>query len=326
MVGCGDIGALLESEPNRPKPATHAGALSSYSKTQLVALVDTDQKKLRAAGKLFPGARLYSSLEECLAEETPDIAAIAAPPDSHLALVTQCARSGVRMIICEKPVAYSLAHARAIAKIVREKKVAFVLNYQRRFFPVFESLRSDIRAGKLGTIEQVTCYYSNGVLNNGGHAIDSLNFLLGDKIASVLALENKHNRAAPAGDLNIDALLETQKGARIALQSLDQSKWGMHEFRIYGTKSAAVIGDYGYSLQKMLPVPGPFARVKTLESGDKITKQESMVAGALEHLIYCHERGAASQSDAESGQETLKILDAILESAEKKAMVTVRYK
>lgn len=318
VVGCGAIGALLEADLKRPKPATHAGAFHVNKKTELVALVDSNQEQVQSALKLFPSARGYSDIDECLKKEAPDIVAVATRESAHLAIIKTCVQAGIRIIICEKPLAVTLAEAEIIGRIVEENNVTFVLNYQRRFFPIFKEVRDEIRAGKLGRIQQVTCYYSNGLYNNGGHTIDALSYLLGEKVVSVLGIENVKNTTHPPGDKNIDGIMVTEGGVVIMLQSLDQQKYGIHDFRIYGEKGAVVITDYGYRVLWITPQSSVFGGVSQLAPAP--TKQKvkkiSMVQGTLQHALESFEKKSVSESNSVTGIMDMQILEALSQSAQ----------
>ena len=317
VVGCGQVGVLYETEPKRPKPASHAGAVMANKKTELVALVDTNAKNLATAQRLFPGAAGYASLAECLKEERPDIAIIATPPSVRLAAIRECARSSVPMVICEKPLAESAAEAKRMQALVAKSGMMFVLNYQRRFSPLYARLRADIKKGKLGRIQQVTGYYSNGLYSNGGHAIDALLYLLGDEIISAIGSKNNANKTHPAGDINIDALLMTKKGTPIVLQSFDQKEYGIHDLRLYGTKGSAVLTDYGVTLVKTPARPSRFVGIKQLDTAREHSVHAPLSAtkDVLAHSIKCYEKHRLPASSVKNGLLVVRILDAIAASA-----------
>jgi predicted dehydrogenase len=283
------------------------------SRAQLTALVDPNGKNLTAAEKLFPNVAHYASLARCLRTEQPDIVVIATPPSARRSLIMQCVKAGVRILVCEKPIARSLTEAQAIEKVVKVAKVTLVLNYQRRFSPLFARARARIAAGKLGRIQQVTCYYSNGLYNNGGHIIDTLLYLLDDDVVSVVALQNNHNRTYPAGDENIDALLTTRKGTVVALQSFDQRSYGTHELRIYGTEGSAILADYGLELMEYQARPSRFVGVRLLDAARaRVTHAPlSATRGALAEAIQCHEQHRAPRSGAHNGILVTRTLEAI---------------
>lgn len=325
VLGCGNIGALLEADPMRPKPATHAGAFMRNPQTALVALVDSDAKNLAAALQLFPKAKGYASVAQCLAEMQPDIVAIATPPATHKALIDFCGKSGVRAIICEKPLSYSASEAKAIERLVKKYGMLLVVNYQRRFFPLFVKAKAAVQTC-LGKVEQVTCYYSNGVTNNGSHILDALDFLLEDPAVSVMAKVAAHNRTCPKGDVNIDALITLRSGATVALLSIDQAFWGINDIKIYGSKGEVLLSDYGYSLTETPVGTSVFGGVNQLlmHKAKKAHSKESMVNGVLNHVLACLSKktkpkaGTAGQSIA-----TLTVLDALLKSAQTKKSVNL---
>lgn len=317
IIGCGKIGALFEVEQKREKPASHAGAVVANKKTELVAFVDTNAKNLAAARKLFPYTVGYRSLAECLAAERPDIAIIATPVSARSAPLKECARFRVPIVISEKPLAKTLAEGKRMESLVAKSGMTFVLNYHRRFSPLFARARAAIAQGKLGTIQQVTCYYSNGLYNNGGHTLDALQFILGDTPIFVVAENNSKNKTFPEGDANVDALLKTKKGTTMVLQSLDQKEYGIHDFHVYGTKGSIDITDYGMTLSETPSGASRFAGIRQLDSSRARAMHVPLSAtkGVLAHAIECYEKRRISLSSARSGVAVLRVLEAIAKSA-----------
>jgi len=315
IIGCGKVGVLYEGEKNRPKPASHAGLITLDPHTELVALVDSSSAALRKAGKLFSKAKTYTSVRECLKIECPDIVVIATPTKVRLELVRLCIQNGVKAIICEKPLASTSREAAAIAHLVKKSGIVFILNYPRRFAPLFARARKDIASGKLGKIQQVTCYYSNGLYNNGGHTIDALLYLLGEPMTVRCASVNK-NAMHPEDDPCVDALLETKSGTRIALQSLDQKAYGIFDIRVLGTRGERVFTEYSSKLLETSARASSFkevqqldrahARVLTGPEGDPLTE-------ALRALA-----GKGKSDGAEQGLAVMRILDSLHHATKKK--------
>ena len=217
------------------------------------------------------------------------------------------------MVVCEKPIAHSLKEAQEIKKLVSVSKTIFVLNYQRRFSKLFATIQRDIAAGKLGSIQQVSCYYSNGLYNNGGHIIDALLFLLADEMVSVIGLTNEKNGTHHAGDSNVDGLLETKRGTRITLQSLDNAKYGILDIHLFGEKGDVLISDYGQSAVMRSARASVFANVSQLDSKAVRAMSEplSATSGALVHAIDCYEQKKVPLSGIESGVRVMQVLEDI---------------
>lgn len=315
VIGCGRVGALYEADPKRPKPASHAGSIAAHPETELVALVDTNAAALAKAGKLFPKARCYRSVQQCLAKEKPDIVAIATPPNARLSILKECIKHGVRAVVCEKPLANSVKEAREIARVAKKSSIVFVLNYPRRLASLFARVRREIASGALGQIQHVTCYYSNGLYNNGGHAVDTLLFLLGEGMEVRWAGVNK-SAVHPPGDPCVDAVLETKRGTRIVLQSADQSAYGIFDIRVLGTKGERVFTDYSATLIETPVRASLFKEVRQLDRAHarvRKGKEGSALTQALKAL------GGRKRTDgAEQGLAVMRILDTIRHAAKKK--------
>ena len=108
IIGCGNIGALLERDERRPRPRTHASTLITNPKTELSAFVDTSEENLKKAGVLFPDVPAYTDLQKCLAEKKPEITIVATSPVSHAPIIEVCADAKVPILIGEKPIAHSI--------------------------------------------------------------------------------------------------------------------------------------------------------------------------------------------------------------------------
>lgn len=315
IIGCGKVGVLYESEAHRPKPASHAGYVVTNPRTSLVAFVDTSLPALKKASKLFPKVSTYIAVRDCLKIEHPDIVIIATPPSARLALVRECIRYGVKAIICEKPMASSTVEATAIARAVKKSGIIFVLNYPRRFAPLFLRVRRAIKSGTLGRVQQVTCYYSNGLYNNGGHLIDALMFLFGETLSVVWARRVTRG-AHPTGDPCVDAILETAQGVQIHLQSVDQNAYGIFDIRVLGTRGERVLTDYSSTLIEISAKASSFKEVRQLDRAGARIVQGREGSALSEALVALGRR--RSSDGAEQGLIVMRILDAIHHEAKKK--------
>jgi predicted dehydrogenase len=315
VVGCGRIGASFEFEPGRPKPASHAAAFQHNKRTQLLAVVDADEKLAKVAAAYYR-VPYYTSAEECFKELTPDLVAIATPPSAHEAVVKLALKYGVRGIVCEKPLADSEKSGKAILSAIKNSSTVLVVNHQRRFFPLFKKLKQDIASGKFGRVQQVTCYYNNGLYNNGTHTIDALRFLLGSECSWVMGSRNESNTTAPHEDSNVDGLLGFKSGTVAALQSLDVKSIGIHDFHLLCDKGEVSITKYGYRFERRpIKKSAEFKGVQEIASTGSVAQEvRSMLAGTTQHLVDCIE-GKTSDSDAAEGLETMRVLDALMKSA-----------
>ena len=71
-----------------------------------------------------------------------------------------------------------------------EKKVPLFVNYMRRVEPGVLEVRRRIQKGEIETPLKGTCYYSKGLINNGSHFLNLMEFWLGDVVDTVLLGKN----------------------------------------------------------------------------------------------------------------------------------------
>ena len=89
VIGCGRIGGMLEDDPFRQHPCTHAGALKGNPSIDIVAACDTDPERLEAFGRIWGAGRLYSGYAELLEKEKDlDIVSVCTWTESHCKITT----------------------------------------------------------------------------------------------------------------------------------------------------------------------------------------------------------------------------------------------
>jgi predicted dehydrogenase len=184
VIGCGAVAEQC-----------HLPALAARVGRDDIWLVDPDAGRRARLAKRFGRARQTAAT---LAElgATPEAAIVAVPNDLHAAVAAELLDAGVP-VLCEKPLAATLAQAEGLA--ARTGPLLAVANV-RRFFPSVRFLRELLEAEHLGKplrfeLEEgsphgwssASAYWldrrraGGGVLVDiGSHALDLVRFWLGD--------------------------------------------------------------------------------------------------------------------------------------------------
>ncbi len=205
VAGLGRIGSLLEDDRLREKPATHAGAIARNRDCVLVGGCDPDPARREAFARRWRCGRVFADVDALLADCRPDVLHVASPPDTHLAIVEAAARAGVRVIVCEKPLAERLDEARSIARIERDGPVRILTNHERRYSRDYLAARRIVAEGRYGPLLSIASRLHLGrtrtaadiLLFDGTHLVDIIAFVSG----SVLALRGAAlERVSEAGD------------------------------------------------------------------------------------------------------------------------------
>jgi predicted dehydrogenase len=231
IIGCGNIAGGFDSNIKPSDwPLTHAGAYVSNKKFHIVACCDPDiekRTKFQSDWKVPLSTSSPNELE--FGEGEVDVVSICSPTAFHAESIRSVLRWKPRLIFCEKPIASNLHDARSLTAICRDAGVELVVNYSRRWDPDVCRLKSDIAAGKWGAVHSITGLYNKGVLNNGGHLIDLVQFLFGS--LTVLA-SGRGGADYWEHDPSIACLLETEDGVPVTLNIGDAKNYSLFELEI----------------------------------------------------------------------------------------------
>ncbi|SIP97870.1 Predicted dehydrogenase [Alkalispirochaeta americana] len=189
IVGTGRIASLLEEDPLREKPCTHAGALVATGRCAIVGGMDRDEERRRLFSRRW-GAPVFSDALEMIRTTAPEILVVATHPDTHEMYVAMAAREGIPLVVCEKPLAHTMASARRIARIEKQGGLKILVNHERRFSRDYELVRQAMRSHALGSLLGITAtlYFGKNkphhrVLHHDGtHLIDAIHYLTDDTL------------------------------------------------------------------------------------------------------------------------------------------------
>ncbi len=316
VIGTGRIGMLLESDPKRLKPATHFGMWKAHPEVDLVAVCDSDPEKFKIAKAILPGIKTYSTAEELLKKEKPDIVSVATWKDTHYEMTKLALECGVPAIVCEKPIAEEYEHAKEVVQMAKEKNVHFFINHRRRFDPLLYPLCKEMKDGIIGEITQVNAYYVYGLMTSATHIIDTLRFFLKDiagEIEWVSAFPNRLKHFHPPDDPCIDGFIGFGNGLKACVQSVNMKDYDLFEFNFYGRKGKIVFKNIGRDIEIYKVIDSPehegFTEIEDLPFQRRGGKPRDQFRFLADNVIDCLEGRAVSLS---TGEDSLKALEVIL--------------
>jgi predicted dehydrogenase len=203
IAGLGRIGCLLEEDRLREKPCTHAGAITRNRDCVLAAGCDTDEGRRVLFAKRWKCDRVFGNLEEMLREVPTDILHVATPPATHRGIVERALPFGVKVIVCEKPLAETKADAERIARSHREGTIRILTNHERRYSLDYVNARRHVARGTYGRLLSVSgrLFMGQGgdvfatLLEDGTHLVDIVQFLAGGRLETASAKLEGSGRA-----------------------------------------------------------------------------------------------------------------------------------
>jgi predicted dehydrogenase len=204
MVGYGFMGAA-HSQGWRVAPRFFELAATP----EMTVLVGRDAERTAAAAKNWGWAEISTDWRETIARDDIDIVDIVTPGDSHAEIAIAALEAG-KHVLCEKPLANSVAEAEAMtaaADRAAEKGVRAMVGFTYRRVPAVTFARDLVAAGRIGTVRQVRAQYLQDWLSDaeapmtwrldktlagsgslgdiGAHAIDLAQFITGSRLTSV---------------------------------------------------------------------------------------------------------------------------------------------
>ena len=179
VIGCGNIGALYDLDKPH-KVWTHVKAFSLFPEIELT-VTDADTGRAADLAEKYKARLLKDPVENVLGRF--DIISISTPTPTHHQYLKAAMKANVPVIICEKPVAGSLEELAELEELYRDSDSRVLINYIRRFQPAYLEFRKIFRQKEEeGGFRSIIVKYKRGFLNNGGHALDLLEFLTGQPI------------------------------------------------------------------------------------------------------------------------------------------------
>ncbi len=312
IVGCGNIAGGFDSDrPVDAPPVTHAGAFSRHGGYDLTACMDPDGERLDAFRERWSIPTGYSSLDE-LQDGTArfDVVSICSPTALHALHLEAALALQPGLVFCEKPVTGTVAETTRLVQEFDRAGVKLAINHTRRWAPDVLRLREQIHAGAWGEIRSATGTYGKGVLNNGGHLVDLLIYLLGP-----LSLLSVGQSAWDfwEDDPTIPAMLQTPSGVPIQLSVSDARDFAFFELQIVAEGGVITMENGGlqWRMRKVID-SSQFKGYRSLDSGESIEGEYAVaMTGAAENIYNAFVYGEPLASTGHGALEAQRLCEQI---------------
>ena len=228
---------------------------------ELVAVADVAGARAKQIAEELEVAKWFGSLEAMLECKEVQAVLIATPDKFHAQGVIQAAKAG-KDILCEKPIALTLADAYAALDAVSKVGVQLQIGFMRRYDPAHAAAMKRIEAGEIGTPlifksvgrdkdePPLAAYQSglNGMIfyNSTIHDFDLARWLMRDEVAEVHSYTTVAIRpeVAQYGDVVAGSVnLQYRNGGIGNIESYVQAVYAYDvRTEILGSKGAIFVG------------------------------------------------------------------------------------
>jgi predicted dehydrogenase len=305
---------------------------------ELVGIWDDDGDRGQASAKHYC-TRFLPELDALLA--ACDAVAVCSATAHHAGLIEQAADAGCA-ILCEKPLATTLAECDRIEAAVRRSGVTFMQSFPKRFDPVNHELRRLARDGDLGQIMLMRVRHGHlyglgaghgmtwtedpelagggALLDEGVHGADFIRWMFGEP-ESVMAMVSHVALGLPLENLGL-AVFRYPDGLLCELAASTTFAAGDNSVEVFGTKGTAVLS--GVDLASRDVTDTGFLKICRLDGGERRWQVSPTVPrfktggfhqqNALQFLEALS-NGTAPPNTLEDGRRSLEMILAAYRSA-----------
>ena len=175
IIGCGGIA----NQKHFP------GLAANKDLCEMVAFCDIIPERAEKAAKEYgiPGAKVFADYNALLGEKDIDVVHVLTPNVSHSPITVAAFKAG-KHVMCEKPMAATVADAEKMIEAWKKSNKQFTIGYQNRFRPEIQTLKKACANDDLGEIYFAKAHairrcavptwgvFPNKALQGGGPLID----------------------------------------------------------------------------------------------------------------------------------------------------------
>ncbi|HEY2955452.1 MAG TPA: Gfo/Idh/MocA family oxidoreductase [Candidatus Eisenbacteria bacterium] len=315
IVGTGDWGANLVRNFARLPGA------------RLVALADSDPRRLSATAAQHPGVRAVAGVEEVARDPAVQGVVVSASAASHYSLARTLLESG-KDVYVEKPLALEVGHAEELVRLARERSRILMVGHLLLFHPAVRYLKELVARGELGDLYYI---YSqrvnlgkvrrdeNALWSFAPHDLSVILHLIDLEPVDVVARGSAFLQGRIEDVVFLDLRFPGGKLAHVHVSWLDPHK--LRKFTVVGSQKMVVFDDMEASEKVRIYDKGvdregkivSYGDALTVRSGDivipKISLQEPL-AIECRHFVDCIRERKKPLTPGEDGLKVVRVLAA----------------
>jgi predicted dehydrogenase len=308
-------------------------AFAHARNSRLTALVSDDSAKLETLSKKYrvEGTFSYDDYDACLAQV--DAVYIALPNSMHAEYTIRAAKAGVH-VLCEKPMAVTVAECQRMIDACRANRVKLMIAYRLHFEEINLRAVDLVRRGRIGEpkffnssfamtvragdIRTKKAMGGGSLYDIGVYCINAARYLFRAEPKEVMAISvNSGAAKLKEIDESTGALLRFD-GERVAAFVTSFNAADVGSYRIVGTKGDLYVNpayEYAEGLAFELTVNGKITR-------QRIGKRDQF-APQLVYFSDCISRNRDPEPSGEEGLQDVRIVQALYRSAETGKAVSI---
>jgi predicted dehydrogenase len=296
------------------------------NRAKVVAVADPDRRRAEARAEAFSIPHIYADLGTMLKDIEIDALDVASPRETHAANVEMAVGRGID-VLCQKPLAPTLAHAEALMRRVGDR-ARLMVHENWRFRPWYRDIKRWLEEGELGRpLLGNMAMLTSGVLPDAAgrrpaldrqpfmafetrltiaevliHQLDVVRWLMGP--LRVIGARAGRSVDEVKGETLASIFMETVDGAPVVVTGTMAAPGfaptSLDRFELIGTRASAALATT--ELKLLGPCPQS-------HSYDFAEAYQASFDGAVRHFVDCLETGAPFETEAADNLETLRLVE-----------------
>ena len=216
--------------------ASHVEALQSCEQINIIAIGDIKLEYCESMRSRFPkalkSALAYDDLTKLIDAHDLDLLVLSTTSDCRPELTLEAIRKGIPLILCEKPVATSLAASKVIREFAEAASARIAVNHQMRFLPQYLIPKELLGSEAYGEIKSMHVAAGNfGMAMNAIHYFEAFRFLTHEEPYEICAWFDEEILPNPRGpqfeDMSGCIRVATATGRRLYIDASADQGHGM---------------------------------------------------------------------------------------------------
>lgn len=315
VIGCGQIGSSYDKKSPPEAPAkSHAKAYANHPNFQLTGLFDISAELMREANQLWQPEKEVSSLQELLSLNN-DVISICTPTTTHKEIIENVIEAKPKAIFLEKPAGRHLKDFEAIHNMTKKRHIPVILNFSRRFSAPLQAIFERATTGEWGMLQTANIQYDNGFLNNGSHALNLIQGLLGELKSCInIGAIDDHRQSGADPSLNLFLNFEKQsQSQKVSFTAHNSKYFSVMEIDLFFSHGRIQLKDSAdTAIIFKIEADRDYPDYKALVPSETyINTLENVFATALDNILNVVQNNGQASCKLEDAKLTHTIIDQI---------------
>ncbi|MDY0125999.1 MAG: Gfo/Idh/MocA family oxidoreductase [Anaerolineaceae bacterium] len=340
IIGCGKIAQKR-----------HIPEYTDNPNANLLGFFDLNEARAELLAKVHGGIA-YKSYQELLANEDIDAVSVCTSNDSHAAITIAALLAG-KHVLCEKPMATTLADCEAMVETAQRQGKALMIGHNQRLTKTHIKAKELIASGLLGEVVSFRTTFGHGgpetwsidpgkntwffdkqkavmgaMADLGIHKTDLIHFLTGQSIVETTArLSTLDKRGADGNLIGVDDnafCIYKLEGGAVGTMAVSWTHYGAEDNStvIYGSKGIMrIYDDPDYSIKVITD-----NEEEILYSIDKIQTNDSQTkSGVIDVFVDCLECKTEPEISGVDVLRSMRVVFASIESSNSGQSVQINH-